>query len=595
MFGAAGLAARALKTKSAGRAANNHARVGATSVPPIKMKKILRNSLVSAFLLAFGAALSPAAVTFTCDPNVNTTVAGLCTTLNTTMAGIYNNTFSNANANIYVQFGVTGLGASVGGTGTLIPYSTFITALTASKNGNQTAALTALNNYVTPVYGAGMMSVSVAYAWSLGIPGITGVTSSGGNCTQGSTGCYAGVVTMTNVPGTFYYRTGTLSPTADDYFTTFEHEVDELLGTSSCIDTNNNVLTDGCGPGIPSAMDLFRYSAAGKLIPVSALSTVPGAYFSYDGGATDPVPGLFFNTLANGSDYADFVASCPGTYHVQDATGCPGMGAGLDITNDGGIEISMLNAAGYNLVTVTNAPTISSNGIVPIFSTVSTIQSGEWISIYGTNLASATAVWKGEFPTTLGGTSVTINGKQAFLWYVSAGQINLQTPNDASTGPVNVVVTTANGTVTSTVTLAQFAPSFNLLDAKHVTGIILRSSGGDYGGGTYDIVGPTGSSFGYPTVAAKAGDSVVLFAVGLGPTTPAVLAGQAYSGAASTNSPVVLRINNVAVTPSFAGISSAGLYQINLIMPTGAGTGDVPLLATVGGVSTQNNVVVSLQ
>ena len=129
-------------------------------------------------------------------------------------------------------------------------------------------------------------------------------------------------------------------------------------------------------------------------------------------------------------------------------------------------------------------PTILSGGIVPVYSSSTTIQPGEWVSIYGSNLSSATAIWTGNFPTSLGGTSVTINGKSAYLWVVSPGQINLQAPIDTATGPVPVVVTTGNGSVTSTVTLAQFAPSFLLLDSRHVTAIILRSDGsGAYGGG----------------------------------------------------------------------------------------------------------------
>jgi uncharacterized protein (TIGR03437 family) len=58
---------------------------------------------------------------------------------------------------------------------------------------------------------------------------------------------------------------------------------------------------------------------------------------------------------------------------------------------------------------------------------------------------------------------------------------------------------------------------------------------------------------------------------------------------------VSLRINNVSVNPSYAGLSAAGLYQINLTVPAGLGTGDVALVATVGGASTQPNVVISLQ
>jgi uncharacterized protein (TIGR03437 family) len=58
---------------------------------------------------------------------------------------------------------------------------------------------------------------------------------------------------------------------------------------------------------------------------------------------------------------------------------------------------------------------------------------------------------------------------------------------------------------------------------------------------------------------------------------------------------VHLTIGSTAVTPSFAGLTSAGLYQINLTIPAGLGTGDVSLLASVGGAQTPSQVVISLQ
>jgi trimeric autotransporter adhesin len=248
--------------------------------------------------------------------------------------------------------------------------------------------------------------------------------------------------------------------------------------------------------------------------------------------------------------------------------------------------------------TIVPSPSITPGGVVPIYSTVTTIQEGEWVSIYGNNLGPTPAAqWTGNFPQQLGGTSVTINGNPAYLYYVSPTLINLQAPNDATTGEVNVVVTTAGGSFTSTVTLAAVAPSFLLFDKKHVTGIIVRSDGsGSQGGGTYDFLGPTGNSLGFPTVAAKAGDSVQLYAVGLGPTNPAIVAGQPFTAnAAPTTNQVTLKINNTNVLPGFAGFDTSILYQINLTVPAGLGTGDVPLVATVAGVETQTEVVISLQ
>ena len=261
-------------------------------------------------------------------------------------------------------------------------------------------------------------------------------------------------------------------------------------------------------------------------------------------------------------------------------------GAGLPIIRDmsfGGTSTSI-------------TPFISPNGIVPIYSVTSTIQPGEWVSLYGSKLATSPTVWNGDFPISLGGTSVTVDGKPAYLWFVSPGQINFQAPDDLAIGVVPVVVTTAAGRVTSKVTVSTFAPSFSLLDSSHVAGIILRSNGsGAYGGGTYDIIGPTENSHGYATVPAEPGDSVELFGVGFGPTSPTVPAGRPFTGAAPTTNSVQLAINGVTVIPSFVGLSSAGLYQVNFTMSPAIGTGDVSLVAVVSGVRTQSGVMISLQ
>jgi uncharacterized protein (TIGR03437 family) len=241
------------------------------------------------------------------------------------------------------------------------------------------------------------------------------------------------------------------------------------------------------------------------------------------------------------------------------------------------------------------APYIEPGGVVPIFSTVNAIQAGEWITIYGANLAAETASWNGDFPTSLGGTSVTIDGKPGYLMFVSPDQINLQAPDDTTLGTVPVTVTTAAGTATSTVTLAKAVPSFSLF-GEFVVGLILRSDGsGAYGAGSYDILGPTGNSLGFATVAAKPGDVVALFGVGFGPTNPAVPAGQPFSGAAPVTGDFHLYINHAPVKPLFVGLSSAGLYQINLIVPQCIGEGNVPIRAFMASNATQAGILFPLQ
>jgi uncharacterized protein (TIGR03437 family) len=238
-------------------------------------------------------------------------------------------------------------------------------------------------------------------------------------------------------------------------------------------------------------------------------------------------------------------------------------------------------------------PSVLVNGVVPVFGTATTVQPGSWISIYGNNLAVTTATWNGNFPTSLGATSVTIDSKPAYLWFVSSTQINAQVPDDPATGLVNVVVTTSAGSATSTVTLGAYGPSFSLLNSKYVAAIVATPGSPGNSGGGYDIIGPVGA-FPYPSRPARAGETVQIYGVGFGPTTPSVLAGQAFSGVApSVMNPTVL-IGGVQATVAFAGIVEAGLFQLNVIVPN-APSGDQTLTASLAGATAQSNVYITLQ
>jgi uncharacterized protein (TIGR03437 family) len=237
-----------------------------------------------------------------------------------------------------------------------------------------------------------------------------------------------------------------------------------------------------------------------------------------------------------------------------------------------------------------DAPSISAGGIVPIYSTVSKIQPGSWVSIYGTNLATGTFEWDGDFPTSLGGVSVTINGKPCYLWVVTPGQINLQVPDDLTRGSVDVVVKTPKGSTTSTVVLADDGPSFSLLeDNKYAAAIIPAADG------SYAITAPAGR-FSYTTRPVVAGENLVLFGVGFGPVSPAVPAGKPFSGSAVTTSPVTITIGGVPAPVAFAGMTSAGLYQFNVTVPVTPTKGDQVLQATLGsGVKTSTSVYIDVE
>jgi len=248
------------------------------------------------------------------------------------------------------------------------------------------------------------------------------------------------------------------------------------------------------------------------------------------------------------------------------------------------------------LAAVNNGPSITTGGVVPVYSTSTSLQPGTWFSIYGNNLAAATTVWNGNFPTSLGGTTVTVNGKSAYLWFVSSGQINAQAPDDSTRGPVPVTVSNSLGSATSTVTLATASPAFLLLaDAKHVTGIIITPNGtGSQGGGTYDLLGPTSAGPGFRP--AHVGEPVAIYAVGFGTLQTAVPSGQAYAGADQLASTPQIIVGGINVSVGFGGLVGAGLYQFNFTVPSGIGTGDQSITGIVsgGGGSTQAGLVIPI-
>jgi uncharacterized protein (TIGR03437 family) len=342
--------------------------------------------------------------------------------------------------------------------------------------------------------------------------------------------------------------------------------------------------------------------------PVDFSASPKQLSFSYRKGETKapPVQTIAVTGKPSGTSFSAAVSTASGGNWLQatPATGtAPGnltAGVSFDVVRglapdsyNGTIVVSGPGATATELaVTLTvsgpDAPLVTEGGVVPVYGTTSTIQPGSWISIYGSNLAASTEVWKGDFPTSLGGVSVTVNGKPGYLWFVSPSQINLQTPEDSGTGSVNVVVTTPKGSFTSTVTLAPASPSLSLLDATHVAAIV------PYENGTYDVVGPAGA-FPYKTVPVAPGDNLILYGVGFGPTDPPVKPGQTLSAAAPTLNPVTVTIAGLPAQVAYSGMVGAGLYQINVTVPAGTPAGDQPIRASVGGVQTRIGTVVTIR
>jgi protocatechuate 3,4-dioxygenase beta subunit len=219
------------------------------------------------------------------------------------------------------------------------------------------------------------------------------------------------------------------------------------------------------------------------------------------------------------------------------------------------------------------------------------VSPGAWISIYGFRLSASTRTWSpadivnGKLPTSLDGVSVTVNGRNAYVYYISPNQINVQAPADTLTGSVNVVVTNSFGSSSPTlVQLQAVLPGLFRLAQEFVTAT-------DPTGG---FIGPVGMVNGLTTVPARPLDTIVLWGTGFGPTNPTVTPGEVVSNSSPLLNPVTIRIGSSTAQVLYAGMTGAGLYQFNILVPDLA-SGDYPVLAEVAGVRTPSMARLRIQ
>jgi len=217
-------------------------------------------------------------------------------------------------------------------------------------------------------------------------------------------------------------------------------------------------------------------------------------------------------------------------------------------------------------------PTASAGGVV----TNSTLAVGEPLSpgdiasIYGNQFTfdAPTPATSLPLQTTLDSVQVLVNGKAAPLYYVSATQINFEIPIDAATGDgaVQVVRNSQPGNMV-----------YVRIDGQTPQFIVYN---GDYG----IMTTPQGALTGIPSNPVKAGDTIVIYALGLGPTSPPVASGTASPVSPLANVPGTTKVcfglespffQAPCATAFFSGLTPnfVGLYQINVTIPSGVKSG----------------------
>ncbi len=295
---------------------------------------------------------------------------------------------------------------------------------------------------------------------------------------------------------------------------------------------------------------------------------------------------------------ATLAGSGPGafTYSVDANVGAPRTGhiyfqSGVDLTGNPVLAATLtvtqqaIQAAGPVLAAVVNDASYDIGTPAP-----SSISPGEIVALFGSSLGPVTGISNTQtFGTTLAGVQVMFGAAAAPLLYVSAGQINAVVPY-STTGPSVAVTVSYNNALSPALTVPVQATTpgiFSYDRSGSGPGAILNQ---DY-------------SVNSAARPAAAGSVVAIYCTGAGVTIPAstdgTLATLTAPFPALAAQPVTVTIGGVSAEVVYSGVAPGainGLTQIDAIVPGGLKSGSsVPVVVTVGGVSSQGNLSMAVQ
>jgi uncharacterized protein (TIGR03437 family) len=246
---------------------------------------------------------------------------------------------------------------------------------------------------------------------------------------------------------------------------------------------------------------------------------------------------------------------------------------------------------------IVSQPTISASGVLNDATFGSAIAPGSWVAIFGSNLLDTSnlsnyAVYNnltydssnssnspadGSLPLQIDFVSVSFDVPSAgisvpgYLSFASQGQVNVWVPwelQGQSSVQMKVNVDEGFWGNVVTVPLSSTAPGFflsgNVAIAQDQNANLITSSN-----------------------PAARGSALVLYCNGLGPVSHQPASGQPASGTnlSQTTTPPVVTIGGQQAQVLFSGLTPGfvGLYQVNVMVPSGISTGNQPITIAIGG------------
>ena len=231
----------------------------------------------------------------------------------------------------------------------------------------------------------------------------------------------------------------------------------------------------------------------------------------------------------------------------------------LDLALDGMPSVTLQFQSGGDIPLIT--------GVTNGASFEAGVAAGAIESLFGSNFAPGRTPAASDIgASSLNGVQVLLDGSALELLYVSDGQINFFVPANVQPGNSTLTAISATGVHASVdVTVKAIQPGI-------FSGGIVRA------GTTEDAA----------TTAVRPGDYLEIYCTGLGATRTA-------NGLSVTVVTPTVFIGVIPIQPLFSGlVSSKGLYQVNVQVPSGLASGPQPVILSSGQVHS-NQVPIAIQ
>jgi len=292
------------------------------------------------------------------------------------------------------------------------------------------------------------------------------------------------------------------------------------------------------------------------------------------------------------------------TLNASAQTGFTFSGWEGDCTGTGSCNVAMngpKNVKADFAPVLSGKPTIASGGVVGAglsSPAVNALSPGAIATVFGSGFApsgtqtvvGAANLVAGKVSTELNGVCILVGSTPAPVLAVTSTQINFQVPQTIAAGNVPVQVVTGCNTANEQrsdpvlVTAQSAAPEFFYFT---------QTASGQNPIAAFDVstgvyVGASGTVAAITSAPAQPGDILALYATGLGLTDPPVADGELPAAAVPIAGKVQVSVGSkilAATDVLYVGVapSSAGLYQVNIHLPTSTPDGDQPVQVTVNG------------